>query len=68
MFDKGLERLNEISTILEKDTTSLSEGVELYEESVALAKQMYEELNNTKGKITVIKQELDKFREEGLDK
>lgn len=68
MFDKGLERLNEISTMLEKDTTTLSEGVELYEESVTLAKQMYEELNEAKGKITVIKQELDKYREEGLDK
>ena len=56
------------SVELEKDATTLSKGVELYEESVALAKQMYEELNNVKGKITVIKQELDKYREEGLDK
>lgn len=68
MFDKGLERLNEISTMLEKDSTTLSQGVELYEESVTLAKQMYEELNSVKGKITVIKQELDKYKEERLDK
>ncbi len=68
MFDKDLERLNEITNELEKEETTLSKGVELYEEGSKLAKSLYEELLNSKGKITILKQELDKFKEEGLDK
>ena len=67
MFDKDLERLSQISKELESDSVSLSKGLELYEEGSQLAKSLYEEIYKTKGKITVLKQELDKFKEEGLD-
>lgn len=68
MFDKDLERLNEIANELEKEDTTLSRGVELYEEGSKLAKSLYDELLNVKGKVTILKQELDKYKEEGLDK
>ena len=67
MFDKDFERLNEISKELENENISLNKGLELYEEGSNIAKNLYKELNEAKGKITVLKQELDKFREEGLD-
>lgn len=67
MFDKDLARLNEISKELENDEVSLNKGLELYEEGNKLAKSLYEEINKAKGKITVLKQDLDKYREEGLD-
>lgn len=67
MIDKDLERLNEITKELEKEETSLSDGLKLYQEGSELAKSLYKELNETKGKITVLKQELDKFKEEGIN-
>ena len=36
-------------------------------ESVELAKECYEELNNVRGKVNIIKQDLEKYREESLD-
>ena len=67
MFDKDLERLIEISKEIENENTSLNKGLELYEEGSNIAKNLYKELNSVKGKITVLKQELDKYKEEGLD-
>ena len=67
MFDKDLEKLVEISKELEREDTTLSEGVKLYEEGCELAKSLFKELDEVKGKITMLKQELDKYKEEGLD-
>lgn len=67
MFDKDLERLIEISKEIENENTSLNKGLELYEEGSNIAKNLYKELNSVKGKITVLKQDLDKYKEEGLD-
>lgn len=68
MVDKDLQRLNDICVELEDENTTIKKGVELYEEGINIAKSLFEEINKTKGKITILKQELDKFREEGLDK
>lgn len=67
MFDKDLERLVEISKELENDKITLGKGIELYEEGSELAKSLFKELNDVKGKVTILKQELDKYKEEGLD-
>ena len=43
MFDKDLEKLVEISKELEKEDTTLSKGVELYEEGCKLAQSLFKE-------------------------
>ncbi len=52
---------------MEDENLSLSKGLELYEKGVTIAKECYQELNSVKGKVTVIKQDLDKFKEDLLD-
>ena len=66
-FEEKIKQLQDITTKMENTDLSMSEGVELYEKGVKLAKECYEELNNVKGKINVIKQDLEKYREESLD-
>ena len=58
-FDEYNERLQEIVKILEKNDVSIEEGTKLYEEGVEIAKKCYEILNKNKGKITILKDELD---------
>lgn len=66
-FEDKIKELQEITTKMEDSNLSMSEGVMLYEKGVGLAKECYEELNNVKGKVNVIKQDLEKYREESLD-
>lgn len=63
-FDEKLKELKKITEQMEDPNLSMSEGVKLYEKGVELAKSCYDELNGIKGKINVIKQDLDKYKEE----
>lgn len=60
-FDEYNNRLQEIVKKLEKNDVSVEEGTKLYEEGVEIAKKCYEILNESKGKITILKEELDKI-------
>ncbi len=66
-FDSKLNELQKIAIQMDNENLSINDGIELYKQGVELAKQCYEELNNIKGKVTVIKQDLDKYKEELLD-
>jgi len=66
-FEDKIKELQAITTKMEDSNISMSDGVALYEKGVLLAKECYEELNSVKGKINVIKQDLEKYREESLD-
>lgn len=66
-FEKGIKDLENICERMEDENLPLNDGVKLYEEGMLLAKECYEELNKIKGKVTIIKQDLDKFKEELLD-
>lgn len=66
-FESRVKELQNIASKMEDSNLKMADGVKLYEQGVALAKECYEELNEVKGKITVIKQDLDKFKEESLD-
>ena len=66
-FEDKIKKLQDITSKMEDSDLSMSEGVKLYEQGCLLAKECYEELNNVKGRITVIKQDLEKYREENLD-
>ena len=66
-FESRVKELQNIASKMEDNNLKMADGVKLYEQGVALAKECYAELNEVKGKITVIKQDLDKFKEESLD-
>ena len=60
-FDEYSNRLQEIVKKLEKNDISVEEGTKLYEEGVEIAKRCFAILNDSKGKITILKDELDKL-------
>ena len=58
-FDSYNEKLQEIIKKLEKNDVSVEEGTKLYEEGVKIAKKCSEILNKCKGKVVVLRNELD---------
>ena len=60
-FDDYNNRLQEIVKKLEKNDVSVEEGTKLYEEGVEIAKKCYAILTESKGKVTILKNELDKL-------
>lgn len=66
-LDEKLVELKSITEKLEKDETSLDESLVLFDKGVALAKDCYKVLNETKGKITVLKKDLEVMKEEQFD-
>ena len=51
-FEKSLERLNEIIEILDSNTTSLEEMLELYEQGIVLAKNCKDKLEDAEQRVT----------------
>ncbi|MCI5714208.1 MAG: exodeoxyribonuclease VII small subunit [Firmicutes bacterium] len=66
-IDEKIKKLQEIADKLDKNEVTFEESLKLFEEGNQIAKELYTELNNTKGKVTILKQDLDKFREEGMN-
>ncbi len=66
-FEEKISKLQSICAKMEDENLGLDEGLKLYEEGANLAKDCYSDLNTIKGKVTVIKQDLDKYKEEFLD-
>ena len=62
-FDEYDTRLQEIVKKLEKNDASVEESTRLYEEGVEIAKKCFSILNENKGKITILKEQLDKLSE-----
>lgn len=66
-IDDKIKKLQEIADKLDKNEVTFEESLKLFEEGNQIAKELYTELNNAKGKVTILKQDLDKFREEGMN-
>ncbi|MBR2468222.1 MAG: exodeoxyribonuclease VII small subunit [Clostridia bacterium] len=66
-IDEKLKKLQEIAEKLDKNEVTLEESIKLFEEGNEIVKELYSELNKAKGKVTILKQDLDKFKEEGLE-
>ena len=60
-FSEYNNRLEEIVKKLEKNDVSVEEGTKLYEEGVEIAKKCYAILNESNGKVTILKEELDRL-------
>lgn len=66
-LDEGLNKVTEIASKLENPDLTIEEGLKLYEEGVIIAKDCLKQIESVKGKINVIRKELDAYREEALD-
>ncbi|MEW6507035.1 MAG: exodeoxyribonuclease VII small subunit [Bacteroidota bacterium] len=58
-FESSLQRLQEISDILEKGEIGLEESIKLYEEGINLAKNCYNTLKEAELKVTEIKKQFE---------
>ncbi len=66
-LEECFDKLKKITEKLESDKVGLDEGVKLFEEGAELVKKSLQELNKIKGKISVIKKDIENFVEEDLD-
>lgn len=58
-FENSLQRLQEISDILEKGEIGLEDSIKLYEEGINLAKICYSSLKEAELKVTEIKKQFE---------
>ena len=66
-IESAEKRLTEICEILENTNVSISDSVDLYEEGSEIIKFLNTQLNNLKGRIVKIKENLDKIEEVDID-
>lgn len=59
-FEESLNRLQEISDLLESEETGLEKSIELYEEGIKLSKYCYSVLKDAELKVTELKKEIEK--------
>ena len=62
-----IEELEKIIARLESGECGLEESAKLYEKGTELSKLLSKQIDETKGKITIIKQQLDKIIEEDFN-
>lgn len=58
-FEKLLKELQEVVDKLDQPTTGLDEGIALFNRGIELSKQCMQVLNESKGKVSLLKKELD---------
>ena len=58
-FEDSLNRLQEISGLLEEGEVGLEESIKLYEEGINLAKVCYSTLKDAELKVTELKKQLE---------
>ena len=66
-FEEKTKRLDEIVQKLELGEPTLQEINDLFVEGVELSKSCFEELKQTKGKVTILQQELTQLVEKPFD-
>lgn len=66
-FESAEKQLQEIALKLEDENLPFSEAQKLYENGSELVKFCLSSLDEVKGKITIIKKELDQFIEEKFE-
>ncbi len=66
-LEENLNKLEQIADKLESGETTLDESLQLFNEGAELAEKCLRELSEGKGKLTLIKENLDKITEENFD-
>lgn len=67
MLEDKIQELENIVAALENQTISLEDGIKLFEKGVAVTKECLDGLNESKGKITAIKKQMNELIEKPLD-
>ncbi|MGN1259460.1 MAG: exodeoxyribonuclease VII small subunit [Christensenellales bacterium] len=62
-LNEKIEKLEVISSSLEKEDIDLNDAVGLFDEGVKTLKECYDFLDTAQGKITILKKELDNYAE-----
>lgn len=63
-IEKQVQMLEEIANKLESDNIEIDEAMKLFEDGVTIVKNTKKELQDAVGKITVLRQDLDKLVEQ----
>ena len=66
-FEEKNARLAHIVEILEKGEVDLDQSIKVFEEAIALAKELNDALKLQKGRITELKKVVDEFVEEDME-
>ena len=63
------EKINRLDDILDKlsGEVSLQDGLKLFEEGANISKECFQELETVKGKVSVIKKDMESFTIENFD-
>ncbi len=62
-FEQGTKELEKIIEKLDSKNVTLEESIVLFEQGVKISKECLALLNESKGKITMVKEELDSLLE-----
>ena len=63
-YEQAIKELEEITLKLNEGKVPMSEAVKLFDRGIELSKFCYKELNQLKGKVTTVKEELGTLIEE----
>lgn len=63
-IEKQVQKLEGIANKLESDSIEIDEAMKLFEDGVTIVKNTKKELQDAVGKITVLRQDLDKLVEQ----
>ena len=66
-FEELIEKLENITTKLEKDNLNLDESIELFEEGMKISKKCNEKLENAEKKISILLKDGNEIKEEDFD-
>ena len=66
-LESKIKELQKITEQIESPNLSIDESLSLYEKGASLAKECLSSINEIKGKINIIKQNLESFQEESFE-
>jgi exodeoxyribonuclease VII small subunit len=66
-FEKLLNELQQVVDKLDNSQTGLDESIALFNRGIELSKQCMQVLNESKGKVSLLKKELDAVTAEAFD-
>lgn len=64
MLEEKISELEKLVAELEKESIGIEEGIKLFEQGIKVTKECLDSLAGSKGKITLLKQQMDKLLEE----
>lgn len=66
-LEEAMTKLNKIVAEVENEATDLDQSIQLYSEGVRLAQTCLEELQNAKGRVKVLQQDVNKLIESNFN-